>query len=419
MRVINESQLARILSNLPMKNPRVVAGGNFGTPMGLLRLFDKNVPEFKLHMINAQKGLPDRTGITWETAFVGPGMRPRVGQTGSNFEYIPCRLSLLPLLYRKHYQPDIVVIQTSAIQRHSVSMGIEVNILPSAIRAVKMNGGLVIAQANRNMPYTFGDGILYEKDIDYVVEIDEPLIELPVPKQIDDETKAIGDQIANRVQDGSALQMGIGAIPDAVLNRLISTPGKFQKMRIWTEMMSDGVLRMEQAQALDKDVSIVTSFAGGTKVLYEWMDNNSRLRVLRTERTNDPGQIEKQPAMTSINSAIQIDLFDQANASFKNGQIYSGIGGSTDFIVGALHSPGGASFMALHSWHPKAKVSTIIPKLTENVSSFQHSFVVTENGCAEIFGCSKRDQALNLIEQAAHPSVRQSLTNAAHEMKIF
>ncbi len=417
MRAISESQLCRVLANFPVKNPRVVAGGNFGTPFGLLRLFEKNVPEFKLHMINAQKGIPDREGITLETAFVGPGMRPRVGDP--RLEYIPCRLSLLPLLYRNHYRPDIVVIQTSAIQRDSVSMGIEVNILPAAIEAVRKNGGIVIAQANKFMPFTFGNGILHEKDIDYIVEIDEPLTELASPKELDDDVKAIGNNIASMVKDGSALQMGIGAIPDAVLNCLIATPGKFSNMRIWTEMMSDGVLRMEEAKALDKNAPVVTSFAGGSPDLYKWMDNNPRVRVLRTEKTNDPGQIEKQPGMTSINSAIQIDLFDQANASFVKGQIYSGIGGSTDFIVGSLHAPGGASFMALQSWHRKAKVSTIVPKLQENVTSFQHSYVATENGCAELFGCSKRDQALNLIHKAAHPSVRQSLTEAAHDLKIL
>ena len=141
--------------------------------------------------------------------------------------------------------------------------------------------------------------------------------------------------------------------------------------------------------------------------------------MLRTEKTNDPGQIARQAKMTSINSALQIDLYDQANASHVRGQIYSGFGGSTDFIVGALHARGGASYMALPSWHPKAQTSTIVPRLTENVTSFQHSYVVTENGTADCFGHSQKQQAANLINKAAHPSVREELTEAAAKLGLL
>jgi acyl-CoA hydrolase len=123
--------------------------------------------------------------------------------------------------------------------------------------------------------------------------------------------------------------------------------------------------------------------------------------------------------MQSINAALQIDLYDQANASHVRGQIYSGFGGSTDFIVGALHSRGGRSFMALPSWHPKANVSTIVPRLTENTTSFQHSYVVTEQGAAACFGRSQSEQALNLISQAAHPDARVGLTAKASEWGLL
>jgi acyl-CoA hydrolase len=141
--------------------------------------------------------------------------------------------------------------------------------------------------------------------------------------------------------------------------------------------------------------------------------------MLRTERTNDPSNIAKQAKMQSINAALQIDLFDQANASHVRGEIYSGFGGSTDFIVGALHSRGGRSFMALPSWHPKAQVSTILPRLTENITSFQHSFVVTEQGAAACFGRTQGEQAYNLINEAAHPSVRDELRKSARELKLI
>lgn len=408
MKKITESQLANIFANLP-ENPRVVASGNFAAPHTLLRVLDTNVEKFKLHMLNAHPGIPDREGLTFESAFVGPGMRrsPRL-------KYIPSRLSLVPILFRDHYVPDVVLINTSTLRHDTVSLGTEVNILPAAIEAVRSRGGLVIAQANEQMPYTYGDSQLYEHEIDYYIEVDEPLATKPEVK-FTDETKNIGERIAEKIADGSTLQLGIGAIPDSVLGSLKQRKG----MRIWTEMFSDGVLAMHRAGALDAELPITASFVFGSEELYSWLNLNRQVRMFRTEKTNDPGQIARQARMTSINSALQIDLYDQANASHVNGQIYSGFGGSTDFIVGALHSRGGASFMALQSWHPKANVSTIVGRLTENITSFQHSHVVTENGVADIFGHSQEQQARNLISQAAHPSARDELTETAKQLGLI
>lgn len=408
MKVINVEQLGQILAALP-QNPRVVASGNFASPNVLLAALDASVPEFKLHMLNAHPGIPDRDGIRFESAFVGPGMRrsPRLN-------YIPCRLSLVPVLFRDHYVPDVVLLHTSARRHDTVSLGTEVNVLPAAIEAAREHGGLVIAQANPQMPYTYGDAQLYEHEIDYLVEVDEPLATKPAVS-FTQETRAIGDLIAAKITDGSTLQLGIGAVPDSVLSTLLSR----KNLRIWTEMFSDGVLELHNRGALDEDTPITASFVFGSQELYEWLHLNRGVRMLRTEKTNDPGQISKQARMTSINAALQVDLFDQANASNVRGQIYSGFGGSTDFIVGALHARGGASFMALPSWHQKAKVSTIVPRLTENVTSFQHSYVVTENGVADCFGHSAKDQALNLINRAVHPSARAELTEAAGKLGIL
>ncbi|MEI6649180.1 MAG: acetyl-CoA hydrolase/transferase C-terminal domain-containing protein, partial [Actinomycetes bacterium] len=174
----------------------------------------------------------------------------------------------------------------------------------------------------------------------------------------------------------------------------------------------------ERLGALDEDVPITASFIFGSRELYDWLHLNRRVRMLRTEKTNDPSQIAKQARMTSINACLQVDLFDQANASRVRGKIYSGFGGSTDFIVGALHSRGGQSFMALPSWHEKTGTSTIIPKITEAVTSFQHSYVVTENGVAPCFGRSEFEQAANLIEKAAHPNAREELWDAAFKMGL-
>jgi len=143
-------------------------------------------------------------------------------------------------------------------------------------------------------------------------------------------------------------------------------------------MFSDGVLALDKAGALDLGHPVIASFAFGSAELYGWMDRNPRVRMLRTEATNDPAQIERRPHMVSVNSALQVDLFAEANASRVQGKIYSGFGGQTDFVVGALHSPGGLAVIALPSWHPKADVSTVVPRLTGPVTSFQHSFIVSE-----------------------------------------
>ena len=407
MRVVTVEQLKAVLAALPPK-PRVVASGNFATPKVLLNLIDTEVPEYTLHMLNAQGNVPQREGVTHETAFVGPAMRK-----SPSLVYIPCRLSLVPVLLRDHYRPDVVLLHASSRRYDTVSLGTEVNILPAAIEAARERGGLSIVQSNEQMPYTYGDAQIYEHEIDYLVEVDEP-IDSHDAGEIGDVARAIGDRIAATVLDGSTMQLGIGAVPDAVLAELTGRKG----LRVWTEMFSDGVLSLHKAGALDEEVPLTASFVFGSPELYEWLHLNRRVQMLRTERTNDPAMIARQARMTSVNAALQIDLLDQANASRIKGKIYSGFGGSTDFIVGALHSRGGRSFMALPSWHAKADVSTIVPLLTEPVTSLQHSAVVTEHGIAKVFGLSEREQALSIIHNAAHPRVRDELMDAARDMHL-
>jgi len=407
MRVINTEQLKSILGALPA-NPRIVASGNFATPTVLLNAANESIETFRLNMLGAQTDIPNREGISFESAFVGPGMRrsPRLN-------YVPSRLSLVPVLFRDHFRPDVVFLHTSAKRHDTVSLGTEVNVLPAAIEACRERGGLVIAQANPNMPYTYGDAQIYEHEIDFMVEVDEPLMSKE-PGPIGDIPAEIGARIAAKVENHSTLQLGIGAIPDAVLKALINRKG----MKIWTEMFSDGVLDMFKAGALDDETPLTASFLFGSRELYDWLHLNKSVRMLRTEKTNDPGQIAKQAKMTSINAALEVDLHDQANASFVRGEVYSGFGGSTDFIVGSLHARGGQSFMALASWHEKANKSTIVPQLQENVTSFQHSFVATEYGLADCFGHPEKEQARNLIS-IAHPDAREGLMGAAREMRLL
>jgi len=263
------------------------------------------------------------------------------------------------------------------------------------------------------MPYTYGDAQLYEDDIDYLIELDEPLTEHG-GTEVTQVGREIGELIAPMIKDDSTLQMGIGSVPDATLELLTARKG----LRIWTETFSDGVLNLHEAGALDDGMPITASFVFGSKRLYEWLHLNRRVQMFRTEKTNDPSNIGRQIRMTSINAALQVDLFDQANASRIGGAIYSGFGGSTDFISGSLHSTGGQSFMTLPSWHKKSESSTIIPLIEGAVTGFQHSYVVTENGVAACLGRSQREQAKNLISHAAHPKAREHLRIAAEQMGL-
>jgi len=405
MRVLSESQLAAVLSGIAAP-PRVVASGNFATPGRVLAVLDRVFAEYRLFMLNAQPGVPDRDGVALETPFVGPGMRGR-----TNLHYFPSRLSLVPYLLKQSLPPDIVLVHTTTPVEGTVSLGTEVNILPAAVEAVRARGGLVVAQLNPNMPYTYGDAMLACDEVDYAVEADEPLAS-PAPRAIGDLSLAIGARVAELVDDGATLQLGIGAVPDAVLAALTARGG----LAVWSEMFSDGVLGLEKAGALDAASPVTASFVFGTPELYDWVDRNPRVRLLRTEKTNDPGLIAKQRCLVSVNSALQVDLYAQANASRVGGTIYSGFGGQTDFVVGALHSPGGRAIIALPSWHPKADLSTVVPRLTGPVTSFQHSFIVSEQGTATIWGRDAGEQARQIVDHVAHPDARDELREAGRHL---
>ncbi len=405
MRIVSAERLGQVLSALP-GTPRVVAGGNYATPGQALAVLDAAVAEYRLFMLNAQAGVPDRDGVTLETPFVGPGMRGR-----ERLRYFPCRLSLVPVLLASALPPDVVLVHTSAPAGGTVSLGTEVNVLPAAIEAARSRGGLVIAQLNPRMPYTYGDAVLPVGEIDYAIETDAPLPS-PSLRPASAASAVIGDRVAALVRDGATMQLGIGAVPDAVLAALTGRRG----LRVWSEMFSDGVLALDKAGAMDVSEPVIGSFAFGSAELYDWMDRNHRIRMLRTETTNNPAQISRRPAMVSVNSALQVDLFAEANASRVHGKIYSGFGGQTDFVVGALHSPGGLAVIALPSWHPKADVSTVVPQLAGPVTSFQHSFIVSDQGTAAIWGHDASGQAGQIIARVAHPRVRDELREAGRAL---
>ena len=407
MKTVTTAQLRSRLSMLQGR-PRVVVSGNLATPWKAVEALDHAVPTYILNILNGAEGIPTREGVIAETCFVGAGQRHHPA-----LSYVPCRLSMVPVLLRRRLRPDVVIVHCAPARDGYLSMGVEVNILPAAIETVRAHGGLVIAVINEHMPYTFGDALLAESDVDLAVEVHEPL-PVALAKDPDDASALIGATVAAQVPDGSTLQTGIGMVPDATLAALRDR----KDLRVWTEMFSDGVLDLEERGAMDHTTPIITSFVAGSQRLYDWLDGNRRVLMQRTERTNDPALIARQRAMVSINTALQVDLFGQANASRINGRIHSGFGGQTDFIVGAMHSPGGHSFIALRSWHPKADVSTVVPRLADTTTSFQQSAIVTEQGIAFLLGNDEKQQATEIIEKAAHPDVRDELRSAAAEFGL-
>ncbi|TAL24799.1 MAG: 4-hydroxybutyrate CoA-transferase [Frankiales bacterium] len=408
MRIVDVDRLTEHLTPLVDLRSRVVVSGNFATPHVLLHAVDRVLPRYRLWALNAQPGVPEREGVTHETPFVGAGVRH-----SERLEYIPARLSLVPRMFARTCIPDVVLLHVAPPRKGKVSLGVEVNVLPAAVEQARLHGRLVIAQINPDMPWTSGDAELPVDMIDLAIEAQQPLTS-PTPRVPGEVESVIGQRVAGLVADRSTLQLGIGGVPDATLSGLTGR----RLLRVWTEMVSDGILGLERAGSLDPDAPLVASFLFGSAELYAWAHDNPRLRMLRTEITNDPGRIAEQPMMTSVNSALQVDLYAQANASWVRGRIYSGFGGQSDFVVGALHSPGGQAVVALPSWHPRADRSTIVPVLDGPATSFQHSWVVTEQGAAAITPEPFSVQVRNLVRQAAHPAARPELEEVMGRMHL-
>ncbi len=402
MELVTIEELCSRLEARDGREPRLVVAGNCAAPRTLLGSITETLPSCRMFSLNAPAGWPRRDGLTNETPFVGAGTRD-----DPLLDYLPMRLSLVPRLFASSRRPDAVVLHTSSPRFDKVSMGIEVNILPAAVEAVRARGGLVIAQVNPSMPYTFGDGELSTDLIDFGVEVDDPLLTRR-SRPIDDSEREIAQQVARMVETGATLQLGIGEIPDEVTAHLRTR----RHLRVWSEMISDGIVSLEQAGALDAGRPIAASFLIGSSELYAWADTNPRLRMRRTEIINDPARIAAHPGMVSVNSAMQVDLFAQANATFIRGRVYSGFGGQPDFVTGALHSRGGHTIVALRSWHDRSDTSTVVPLLPHPVTSFQHTVIVSEHGHAEIFGRSQRSQARLLIDHVADPRAREQLDDA-------
>ncbi len=336
-------------------------------------------------------------------------------------DYTPIFLSDIPSLLSTGQLPlDVALIQVSPPdERGMCSFGVSVDIVKTAAE----NASLVIAEVNPNMPRTLGDSFIHVYDLDWLVAVDTPLIEVP-PPAVDEQTRHIGECIAALVDDESTLEFGIGAIPQAVTGFL---KGK-KNLGIHTEMFTDSIVDLIESgvvngsrKTLDRGKS-VASFCMGTRKLYDYIDNNPHFSFQPTDYVNDPFVISQQNRQVAINVALEVDLTGQVCADSLGSRFYSGIGGQLDFNRGAARSRGGKAVIALHSTAREGSVSRIVTRLSPGAGVVTTRgdvhYVVTEYGVAYLHGKNVQDRAVALIA-IAHPDFRPQLVREAIESKYI
>lgn len=346
--------------------------------------------------------------------FVGANVRKAVNNGAG--DYIPVFLSEVPNLFRNNILPlDVALIHVSPPDRHGYcSLGVSVD---AAIAAVQ-NAKHVIAQVNPRMPRTHGDGLIHIKNINAMVEVDEALPEQRVGEPDESELK-IGQYCADLIDNGATLQMGIGTIPNAVLKSLAG----HKNLGIHTEMFSDGVIELVEKGVINgkkKKVhpgKIVSGFVMGSRKTYDFIDDNPAVAMLDIAYVNDTAVIRRNPKVTAINSAIEVDFTGQVCADSIGTYHFSGVGGQMDFIRGASLSKGGKPIIALPSVTRKG-ISRIVPVLKQGagvVTTRAHvHYVVTEYGVANLYGKNLSQRARALTE-IAHPGHREELDKAIFE----
>lgn len=376
----------------------------------------KNVELFQIHTEGDAKYTRDpyHSAFITNSCFAGGNTRAVVNSVHG--AYIPIFLSEIHLLFRKNILPiDVAFIQVSPPDKHGYcSLGVSVDITLPAIQTAKM----VIAQVNPNVPRTHGDGIIHMDRIDFAVEVNDPIhtSKLSSPTEIE---LQIGKHVAGLIEDGATLQMGIGGIPNVVLNNLMD----HKRLGIHTEMFSDGILPLIEKGIITgeekkvKTGKIVTCFAVGTQKLYDFIDDNPIVHFKEAAYTNDTAIIRRNPKVTAINSAIEIDLTGQVCADTIGKYQYSGVGGQMDFIRGASLSEGGKAIIALPSVTNKG-ISKIVPYLKEGAgvtTTRAHvHYIATEYGIVNLYGKNLKQRAKALIS-IAHPAHREELERETFE----
>jgi acetyl-CoA hydrolase len=332
-------------------------------------------------------------------------------------------LSEFPLLFKNGYLPlDVAFIHVSVPDEHGFcSLGVEVGLTKTPAESAK----IIVAEVNQQMPRTLGDSFIHVSRLNHIVPVDYPIAEMPMSEEGNSEViEKIAGHVAELIPDGATMQLGIGAIPDAVLKYLHHK----KDLGVHSELFSDGVIELVNAGVLTNarktlhPGKIIAGFMLGTKELYDWADDNPMIELHRSEYVNDPFVIAQNERMVAINSAIEVDLTGQVCADSIGPKLYSGVGGQLDFIYGASRSKGGVPVIALPSTtilKDGTLVTRIAAMLKEGagvVTSRNHvRFIVTEYGVADLYGRTIRQRAHQLID-IAHPDFRADLEKQAKEL---
>lgn len=396
---------------------RVVIGHAVGEPSVLIEAMVANKDQYRdveiVHMVPMGKGEYLQAGMEkhfhHNAIFVGGATRESVNS--GRADYTPCFFSQVPRLFREGALPiDVALITVSAPDGNGdCSLGTSVDYTKSAVECAK----ITIAQINEEMPRTLGDSFVNIKDLDYIVEANAPLPVLNPPK-ISDVECLIGEHCASLIEDGSTLQLGIGAIPDAVLLFLKDK----KDLGIHSEMISDGVVELYEAGVITNKMKtlhpgkMIVTFLMGTERLYDFVNNNPEIEMYPVDYVNDPCVIMQNYKMVSINSCIQVDLMGQVVSDTVGKKQFSGVGGQVDFVRGTSMAKDGKSIIAMPSTAAKGRVSRIVSIIDEGAavttSRNDVHYVVTEYGVADLKGKTLKDRGRALIN-IAHPDFRDEL----------
>ncbi len=406
---------------------RVYYGGNAAIPMALVRALAERYAELEnvqlshvLLLGEDPLSRPEMEGhFRHNSLFVGPADREAVN--AGRADYVPIFLFQIPRLFEQGIVPlDVAMVMVSPPDEHGfMSFGVET----LATRTACANAKKVVVQVNELMPRVLGDSFIHVNRVDAIVEATEKLPELE-PKPASEVEKKIGAYIREMLHDGATLQMGIGGVPDAVYEMADG----LKDLGIHTEMLSDGAM-----QAIERGIvtgqkktlhqgKVVITFALGTRMLYEYLDNNPLIEAHPVEYVNDPFVVSQNENMIAINSAIEVDLTGQVCSDSIGSRIYSGFGGQVDFIRGAAHSKGGKPIIAIPSTAKKGSQSRIVTFLQQGAgvvtTRADVHYVVTEHGVAHLFGRNLRERVEALIE-VAEPKFRDELIRGAKERKLL
>ncbi len=408
---------------LVKSNNRVFVHGGAATPTHLLNALAERADELRnveLVNISLQGKLPEKLinspdSFYFNSLFVSQNIRSLLNK-GSGADYVPVFLSEIPELFNLGYLPlDVALIHVSLPDKHGFcSLGTSVDVARAALKYVP----IVIAQVNHRMPRSHGDGMIHHSRFAAMVEVNEELHEVTFGEGTPEEIE-IGRRVAELIEDGATLQMGIGAIPNIALSNLKG----HKQLGVHTEMFSDGLIPLIELGVVTNELKVkhpgktVSGFVLGTRKVYDFINDNPSVAMLDTDYVNDDAVIRCNPKVAAINSAIEIDLTGQICADSMGTTQYSGVGGQMDFIRGAALSRGGKPIIAMPSTTSKGE-SKIVPMLKPGagvVTTRAHvHYVVTEYGTVNLFGKSLRQRAKALID-LAHPNHREWLHQAAFE----